>query len=939
MSDSEFETLKATLKTTVLLGVANITKVSGWNAAFVIYAAEWWRREYDGTAWSWEKVFVSFGAIAKELKTEHRNLVVESGLRYWQREICVNNGRSLYLGSVACEGGLPLNQLNKSSGWLGRVFKQVIPKYTRLQNTGISAEELIAECDYIPKTYQQVNAVLGDMVKTVVGLKQQYRLHERSNPVSYLDQHAPSWREQFPLPIETEVGEKLLSDMITTAAKADDAMTLPLRGIRQLRDDGSLQLQLEFSGFISLEKLNMPETIPSRLDVELVCSDGITRSLGAALKTAYQQKPSLKMPRMPEAIKGDRAIQGYSIRFKHLSTTIDEMPIVGGEELDNEVPWIFVQQNDDWILEGVASVSTRAKEVRILYPRQLICHANTEAQNMTIALTDKQLLQVGGIIQLTDNENNSFTIKTAQEGSASHYYLQGKIVKFTSTPKELYLGLPTLRRVDNETGISTEIPATKLVARAVNAKGNWQPLTQGRQGIYEIRLHDDQGNILFRKKCALLSEQFAIRFKPSTNSLDGTIYLDNTGFATVLCESPIKHTINTEPSGHRIELYADHTPPSHVRLALRWPGITAMLTLTVPFPARGGQIIDANGNRTEQPLFQDQLHGIRLRLFNEQPDRKRHLQIDFRIKDDTLDDVKDLYFRDELKLKGAVIELAIIDYLEWINTLMAIKNLDSHVQLAVYENGSPLLQTKIFRYQFALERNLSQGCVQLNTNDHARLSYDTLARIELMAMRLAQPEQKHIALETVSSEQTPTGSWFFYPKKRIAESWLIYPAATSSVSLRPILWVIKDERETNALPELETSTLHSAVTISRTQPRHEAIKAVLGQMCTDFEHSGWAYLRHLWKQCSHLPLASFDVWSIAVTDTQLLAALVLQMDESFTRKLSEELPVFWELIPLNEWLAVFEKYSRYLKQAMGDDTDAIIITTTKKDISHNYCKI
>jgi len=93
-------------------------------------------------------VFSSFGADAKALTTARRSLVVESGLRYWGRKVRVINGRSLYLGSIAIEGGLPLNQLNKSSGWLGRVFKQVIPKYTRLQHTGIYADTLVAECDY-----------------------------------------------------------------------------------------------------------------------------------------------------------------------------------------------------------------------------------------------------------------------------------------------------------------------------------------------------------------------------------------------------------------------------------------------------------------------------------------------------------------------------------------------------------------------------------------------------------------------------------------------------------------------------------------------------------------------------------------------------------------------------------------------------------------------
>jgi hypothetical protein len=484
-----------------------------------------------------ESVFFVW-ADAKALSTARRSLVVESGLRYWGRKVRIINGSSRYLGSIAIEGGLPLNQLNKSSGWLGRVFKQVIPKYTRLQHTGIHADTLVAECDYIiPTTYQndQIHAILGDMVQSVVALKQKYQLHERDNPVSYLDQQIPSWRERFPLPIETEVGQKLLSDMIITVAKAADAMSLPFRGIRCVRDDGSLQLQLEFAGFIPLEKLNLPETIPPRLDVELISSAGAIRSLGVALKTTYQQKSAIKVPRSPGIIKGDQAAHGYTIRFKHLSSLIFEAPLTGGEELDNEVPWTFAQQNDDWVLEGVASVSTRARQVRIIYPAQLVCLENNTIREMAL-VANKKLVEASGIIQLTDHENSSFIIKTAQEHSANNYYLQGQTLEFTSTPKEVYRGLPSLTCVNNETEKRTDIPATKLVARAVNAKGSWQPLMQVQQGIYEIRLHDNQGNIQFRKKCALLPEQFAVRFKPSADSLDGTIYLDNTGYATVLCE-------------------------------------------------------------------------------------------------------------------------------------------------------------------------------------------------------------------------------------------------------------------------------------------------------------------------------------------------------------------------------------------------------------------
>ena len=201
MNDTEFESLKSALSTTALFGIENIHKTAGWNAAFVIYASEWWRREYDGSSWSWVKLFASFNADIKVLSTSRRNLLVETGLRYWGRKVRVINGSSRYLGTIAIEGGLPLNQItSKSNDWLGRVFRQVIPKYSRLHHTGVKAESLIGECDYIiPRTYQndQVFAILGDMVKTVVEFKQKYALQDCNNPIGVLDQKKPTWRENF----------------------------------------------------------------------------------------------------------------------------------------------------------------------------------------------------------------------------------------------------------------------------------------------------------------------------------------------------------------------------------------------------------------------------------------------------------------------------------------------------------------------------------------------------------------------------------------------------------------------------------------------------------------------------------------------------------------------------------------------------------------------
>lgn len=931
MNDEEFESLKTSLKTTALFGIDNIHKRTGWNAAFVIYASEWWRREYDGSSWSWDKLFASFNADSKDLPTNHRNVLVEAGLRYWGRKVRVINGSSRYLGTIAIEGGLPLNQiLNKSNDWLGRAFRQVIPKYNQLQHSGIKADALISECDYIiPNTYQndQVYAILGDMVKTVVEFKQKYSLQDCNDPIGVLDQKLPAWRESFPLPIGTDVGQKLLSDMVLIAAKTNDQKSnQPFRAIRKLGNDGCLHLNFELAGFVPLERLNLVEPIPSRLDIELIGSDGSVNSLGVALKTTYQSRQSLKMPRYSGSFKGDKAANSYWLRLKHLSTVIYEDAIADCEELDRDAPWTFSKQNDDWILEGVASVNVRGSHVRILYPLQLECCENATVVGLASS-SYSHLIEASGIIQFFNHDGTSFIIKTGQDVSADRFYLQGNLLNFRTLPTQVYLGLPTLICVNNETERRTEISASKLIARLANTRNTWLPATDFQQGIVEIRYQDSQGNVRFRKKCTILPTDFLVRFKPFQQSLNGRIYLDNIGNATVTCNSLVKNSVIHNEQSVCVDLIVETDPPAYVELSLCWPKQSEMLSVILPFPARGGQIINAEGVKqsSKLPLFLDQLHGVRLRLFNEIPNRNRHLQIELRLIDSALNDARDLYFRDDVKVKGAVIEIALIEYQEWVRSFLAIsRNLDSRVSFSVYENGTDLLKVEVFRYQFILERDSPSGCVALDSVNHAYLDYDVISRIELKAMRLAQPEQAHISLDPETSQLTPTGRWFFYPEKRDLGAWLIYPTESSSVSLRPILWFVGEQVDDSGLFITGVTTLHRAVTLGKDY-RQDAIRCILKQMCSDFDHSGWSYLRNLCKQSMHLPLASFDVWTLAVTSSEILASLAFQMDERFIRKLTEELPVFWELISIKDWFAASRILQEYLRKTIDDPEDIQLI--------------
>jgi len=731
-----------------------------------------------------------------------------------------------------------------------------------------------------------------------------------------------------------DTSKKLLSDMISTAVKAGESQGLPFTVNRFLNDNFELEMTIDFERFIELKTIfpSLDEaSIPARLEV-LCISDGTKKtSLGYALKTSFKGKSCLKMPKLKYDVEAQRANLSHSISFKDMSNTIKEINLDKAPDIDYELPWIFSQKDDRWVLDGVASVATRAKKVRIIYPANF----RFEAENLTtIATVGKRVVaEASGHVRLYNETDSMFVIKTGQAKSAEQFYLySNNSLGFFSQPKDVFIGLPVLKCINTESHQSYEVNAVKLLCKPVNSSSALAPLCNSNQGVHEVRYCNPDGSIRFRKKCVLLPQDFSIRLKPKRNSLEGDIYLDNVGDAEVICESDINHTISCLNDSIQVEMFPSEAPPAYVSLALRWKGQTETLTLKIPFPVKGGILMSPEDQRVvNKNLYLDNLHGYRIYLLSERPQANKNFQIDLILEDKRSKDTKDICYRTKLTQSGALISLPIIDYLDWIKELLSItKNLDGYVLFSIYQDGALLVEVKIYQYQMSLNRNEMEGYVELAYLDNQQCSYDKLIQAELQALRLSQPEETPIVLPEILSEHTHVGRWGFFPEKRVPEPWLIYPSPESSISFRAILWNGESDATPLDIDEVSVSTLHKAVQIQAHDMRSLVVKKVLLQMCFDFKHSGWQYLKNLAKVGSHLPLNTFDVWPLIIANHKVLVATVLQMDESFIDKLNSELPIFWELISLSDWMGGFYKYQLYLQDLMGEGEDDVKILIERR---------
>ena len=88
-------------------------------ACFVLYAAEWWRREYAGGPWRWKHILDSIGQPYR-LDVLERTTAVEVGLRAWGHRPS-GQGKK-YLGAIVAQGGLPLQLVARGDGSIARLL-------------------------------------------------------------------------------------------------------------------------------------------------------------------------------------------------------------------------------------------------------------------------------------------------------------------------------------------------------------------------------------------------------------------------------------------------------------------------------------------------------------------------------------------------------------------------------------------------------------------------------------------------------------------------------------------------------------------------------------------------------------------------------------------------------------------------------------------------
>ncbi len=915
LTEAKFESLKTALGN-ILRSHLEFEKLGSLTSSdslfcslFVLYAAEWWRRRYDGSRWSWEPILSDLGVAQESWSAAQRGECISRGLRGWSLKLSETAGLR-YLGSVAVQGGLPMQLLAIAKGNIGRILRRVL----KLAAGGAGFKEIRGWVeslnDSLPKSYQreEIYLLLAEVITTVLSLKSEAKLTKSADAVTQLDQRVPRWRERFPLPVEDDEVQGLIEQLIRDVTEDQGKRAVCSLAVERLLERQDAEIWKLRSNIVFPEILTTQE-IRTLFDIDE--SDELPRSIEFDIESSGEQRAinarrvaghdGYRLERRPCEFMDQMAMGEHRFSLRTTDGRCWSKTLRKGEPLDSDLPWIFEQVREGsprLVRQGGGSV--QAVEVLVAIPSGWKAVMGTGTPCLLKAFIDapdREVYVVKGDAIVTDHFGHRWTIRTGQaDATEESFQWSGDRmwIEFIR-PAFAFRGKPGLHMTYGE----------ENVCRVQDHRLTWKPAGI-ETGPVEVSYTEGQ-ELRHRVDVVLLPGGAKVELAPEDVNR-GTIRLHFWEAVSARLIDNAEAVMRVHRDGDSLLLIcSSHNamPPEWLDVEVVWEGNTTPARVRLPFPAQGGRAFDANGVdlANEAWLSVQRLAGVRLVTIS-----RSHVPVDlyFRLRHTKeRQNAHEAHFRIRPIGGSSRIDIRLQDYAEEIERLLAADELlDAWVEVALSINNKQVFSIRVSRYACRMERVDSD--IRLGTQSMQKISAEVLDSLPVYALRLEQPGEEAVLLQTSHSEGVATGAWEFVSCDRESGSWLIYPGSESVLPFRPTLWLIPGEVGA-------ATPLVQALAIENRQERAIALDSVIKDMSFDFLDPSWGDMERLAGHLGHLPLATLDVWRRFVHSPSGMTALALRMNnfpDGFLRRFSLEQPFVWELVPFKEWRAAAECLKR-----------------------------
>lgn len=900
--------------------------------AFVLYAGEWWQRRYQGGIWAWEPLLNSIGwvdVLYSELYGPIRN-----SLDWWKVSLVKLPSSFRYLGTLACQGGLPLALLGDTDSSVARYLRAVLTHVSEYREYVQDPIELAQDKQHLlyPPTLRRdyVFRLAAELVEAVLELQSSASASESPNELPHL---SDEWRRKMPLDLEDHRARELLETLRQQAARNSVSPTKDFRVERFLRLTGvGWRLGARIRPPITISKTILQHQFKTtlseeRLGLQARTADGAVRTVGMYAMQGDNYILFRNLESNTE-IWGDKA--AAEIRLELLAGERIGHPMIParGHAL-GDLPWSF-RNSDDNLFLGEGSVASRSPEILVLTSDRFPPHTGTLVFTQVarerihgkpiiskpVQLLDRYLWTIREK-SIVETDCGRCVIKPSSESSREEdYSLTGSQVFDLECKWPLFQGAPRLRRSMSE-GPRRFVSDDEVEWR--QGSGEWVTHPTG-YGLWEVR-HTHAGELKYLGRTGILPEHLSVSIRPDEEINKGQIEFsspDAIRIASDDTEIGLSLVHAREVVLVRVHAKEETAPPIRIRLRLHWPG-GHEIRVQAPFPGHGGRFLYSSGT-SDQYLAIEDLHGGRAIAFS--PNESERFWVDGQLKDPGLGDLfRITNFKEPLRKSESRHELSLIDLRSLIEILLsASDSLDSYVSLGLVDGSQRIHhEIRVSRFSAILKCESTEKTISVSptTVRHAVPTFE--------AFPLIRPEDEPTPLEILGPIDAPYGA-LLPMGVNLNEPWLVILRDDGQTRIRPV--EIGGQARQQVIAELTTygsPTLADALSIKDPALRRSVLESAMDEMLKDEDkersESEWAFLTNALLRAQGLPATSLDVLKLIACKPRLLVASLFRLERVPRQQiwnLDSELPFSWLLVRRDDWWKEAKKaYARLKDQLAG----------------------
>lgn len=911
---------------------------SSESALFVLYASEWWRREYEGGAWRWTSIFQSLTSGSWRVDPLDRTAVVELGLRAWGHRPSEDGKR--YLGAIVAHGGLPLKLLARGDGVISRLLLSATRK---AQGLGWGEHQLMgffeSHCDDLVLHLRAVEIyrLLSEIVLTVLSLRSEYKLAGAGNPVTVLEQMEPKWRERFPIALDDQSVDPLLVGLVREVSRQlKTETTYPVAVLRTLvkqaeADSYALSMSVSMPSTIPVETFASalqvaPVKVPQSFVLEMVGDQRMT--LGQGRQLLGSQSSTVLLSGRTRRFMGKEACQEVLLALRSVGAdVVSPTSVPGGEALDDSAPWIFELVDETLTLMGVGTCKIASASAYVLAPDHFrlvpVDDAIVELIGLVEDLSEPRWMhKVEGCVSVV-TDNDSYIVRThTPKGVDEQIVWKGHRLWCHSSPFPVYQGVPRLYRLDEE---GQPFPVMDKDIEWVQAvrKGERLLNVKAHRGPVDAWLLVD-GKRQRRFRMTLIAPDAHIAFKSGDSECEGGLEFHGWGVTALHASPSLSPVSEWHDSVVKLGMKANGQPPANVTVTVEWSPSLPVLSIDLPFPATGGRFARSDGgvlpNGTTLTLRR--AHDVHVQVFDRNPGARKSYRLELYLSGESHGNrMRRAEIAVPLDVNG-VGDLRFFEIESTVNGLFCQSDhLDACLEAKLIAGSASIRTLRINRYDVELERE--QQSLALLGSQLASVSVDQLQGIELNAIPLLVRTMEPQVLEPLHSNGQQVGRWSMVNLPVGHSPWLVYPSKKSSLLVRPTLWSASTFDRLGTLQTLGDGAcpLAKAMSSSTPEDRHRDLFKVVAEMTVDLDHPSWKLVFHHYKHFNHLPLSTLDYWRVIGRnqDACLIAVIKFPSDvHDLMQRMRDELGVMWELTSRVSLLNAYEAFSVSVLKQMGD---------------------